>query len=183
MRSQLELAQHLYDLGFSIIPIGLRSKRPVVKWKKYQSRRCSVGDLREWFHSGRCRPGIVTGAISGIVAVDLDNIDAVREWFHSETRDLPVTQQTTRGLHVIYRHVGPHTANRVGLGGRAIDVRGDGGYILAREGSMGWTPELLASSPVYRDASGPVAPLGVVPLDEAPPAEYDEQEHEIHWLF
>ena len=76
---------------------------------------------------------IVTGAGSGVVVVDADSRQAL-QW---ATRSLPYTPwqtQTARGFHLWYRHPGVAVRNctqiDTGDGRLAIDVRGDGGYVI-----------------------------------------------------
>jgi hypothetical protein len=68
------------------------------------------------------------------VAVDCDSTAALRWW----TRHRPYTPwqvKTARGWHLFYRHPGGRVPNRARLdtnnGRIAIDVRGDGGYVIA----------------------------------------------------
>ena len=147
-------AIHLHGLGFSLIPISSSSKRPVVKWKRYQTERCTVADLREWFGRMSCRIGIVTGELSSIVAVDCDDLDAAHTFVDAMLDGtypaVTTMQQTKRGFHFIFRHPGQDTRNGRGFLGANIDVRGDGGYILAYEHSSDWTWEDLESTPVYQ---------------------------------
>ena len=44
-----KLAHHLWSEGFSILPLAAGTKRPVVKWKRLQTERCSFSELQEWF--------------------------------------------------------------------------------------------------------------------------------------
>lgn len=138
-----ELALHLYDLGFSVLPVNPRSKVPCVKWKPLQTERATRDQIDEWFSGKRRRVGIITGCLSGIVAVDCDN--------PSETapQETSLQQATKRGRHYVYRHPGRHVKNRQAVGGRPIDFRGDGGYILAYQDSAEWSKDDIESAPVY----------------------------------
>ena len=63
----------------------------------------------------------------------------------------PTQQQTRRGRHYLYRHPGCDTRNRRSVGGRAVDVRGDGGYVVAYDDAGSWTSDDIESAPVYRE--------------------------------
>ena len=148
--NQHKLATHLHALGLSVIPV--RNKVPQIKWKQYQTERCTADKLDEWFDgdgdyacTGNC-VAIVTGAISGIVAVDCDTLDNWRT-------DTDVHQRTLRGRHFIYRHPGGVVPNRTGIAPN-VDIRGDGGYICAYIESIKWCADELEAMPVYKCEAG-----------------------------
>lgn len=77
------------------------------------------------------RTGMVEGASVGLVVVDLDSADAI-EWAKENLPTTPIRTVTGRGEHWFYRHPGTGPIrNGVKLRGRAIDVRGDGGQVVA----------------------------------------------------
>jgi hypothetical protein len=169
MSELLTLARRYHALGFSVIPIrppcgnGQRDdgKLPALAaWREYQTRLATDDELVAWFSREPLNLAIVTGAISGIVVVDADNLDALRYC----TRRLPYTPwqtQTGHGFHLYYRYPSVRVGNTARLktdGGRlAIDVRGDGGYVIA-PGSH------HASGVVYRTAGDWTAPRAQVPV-------------------
>lgn len=56
-----------------MIPFEARSKRPGLAWLEFQTRRASQQEVERWFrHRRDASVGVVTGAISGIVVVDVD---------------------------------------------------------------------------------------------------------------
>ena len=60
------------DLGWSVIPCR-RDKRPCLPWKKFQNERATEEDIRSW--QAKYSPpawGVITGSISGLVALDFD---------------------------------------------------------------------------------------------------------------
>ncbi len=117
-----------YDLGFSVIPVRERDKRPALKWETYQAARASFDQVRRW--AGRPgNVGIVTGAVSGLVVLDLDSAEAIAE---AEARGIPdtITARTAKGRHVYFKHPGGVIGNRAGIL-PGIDIRGDGGYVVA----------------------------------------------------
>ncbi len=89
----------------------------------------------QWFGGEPMNLAIVTGAVSGVVVIDADSRDALAWW----TKHLPYTPWQTltgRGLfHLGYAHPGVRVANRARIDTRdgklALDVRGDGGYVIA----------------------------------------------------
>ena len=109
----------------SLVPKGLRdaTKDPAV--------------IDEWFGRGRFNIGIVTGAISGIVALDVDprhDGDQTIRRPRGEHGLLPSTWRFLTGgggEHILFRHPGSTIPNSAGKIGPGVDVRGDGGYIVA----------------------------------------------------
>lgn len=65
-------ADRYLALGWNPIPLR-KDKRPWIAWAPYQERRVTPEELEEWRrrHPG-ANVGIVTGAISGIVVLDVD---------------------------------------------------------------------------------------------------------------
>jgi hypothetical protein len=120
--------------GFSVIPLEPRGKKPATKWLAFQQARPSRANIQAWFLTDPARNlGIVTGAISGLVAVDCDSPDAIA-WADEH---LPATEMktiTARGQHWFYRHPGVPVSNkahvRTSVCDLALDVRGDGGYVV-----------------------------------------------------
>jgi len=141
----LPVALQLLSRGLSVIPVprpraGVPvgqpgdGKVPAIAWREFQSRLPTEAEVHRWFSREPMNLAIVTGEVSNIVAVDADDPAALR-W---STRRLPYTPwqtKTSRGYHLFYRHPGIRVANRARLkttdGTVAVDVRGDGGYVIA----------------------------------------------------
>jgi len=127
----LDYAYYYLKKGFSVIPLRPNGKKPVIEWAEFQSRFPTEEELFEWFGNGsQNNIGIVTGAISGLDVVDLDSADAVR---FAQEHSFPLTPlvKTGEGIHLYYRHKEGvrNFQKRDDLPG--IDLRGDGGYIVA----------------------------------------------------
>jgi putative DNA primase/helicase len=79
--------------------------------------------------------GIATGRMSDIFVLDVDGDvgKASRKELKAKHGRLPktVTVRTGRGRHLYFRCDGARVGNSVGKLGNGIDVRGDGGYIVA----------------------------------------------------
>ncbi len=96
--------------------------------------------------------GIATGAESGLVVLDVDpksgGPDSLRQLLEQHGGWLTVTAVTgSGGIHALFRHPGQQLRNSASKVGRGIDVRGDGGYIVA-------APSLHASGASYAWAEG-----------------------------
>lgn len=118
----------LARLGFSTFPVKRGGKLPVVKWERFQTERPDPAMLDEWAQRDT-NVGIATGAVSGLLVLDLDSAEAVAE---AKALGLPdtLTVKTGKGLHAYFRHPGGKVGNRAGIR-PGWDIRGDGGYVVA----------------------------------------------------
>ena len=143
-----QLAKHLHGLGFSLLPLA--AKVPTVKWKRLQGVRCTESDLHTWFAEHDWRPGIITGGLSGGVVVECD-AHATAAGIGRAGWGSPTQQATRRGRHFVFRHPGQHTRNRRRVGGVPVDIRGDGGYVVAYDDAAAWTAHGIAAAPIYSE--------------------------------
>lgn len=140
----LEGALALWRQGLSIIPVprpraGVPpgspgdGKVPGIVWKSYQERRATKAEVTAWFTVEQ-NVAIVTGALSGVVVVDADS-PAALQWCISRLPYTPWQTKTARGFHLFYAHPGVSVRNRAkletGAGKLDIDLRADGGYVIA----------------------------------------------------
>jgi hypothetical protein len=150
--------------GWSVIPLLPREKRPLLPWAEYQQRPPSSQDIDVWYRRWRdANVGVVTGAASGLVVLDIDVHHGGTQSLTSlegEHGRVPHTVEALTGgggRHLYFAHPGGMVHNRVGLE-PGIDVRSDGGYIVA-------PPSLHPSGKRY---AWVVAP-GAAPLARLPP--------------
>ncbi len=156
--------------GWSVIPLRPEDKRPLLDaWASFQTDGASEDQVREWWaRHPQANLGIVTGAVSGIVVLDLDGSEGLEtvQQLVAAGHQLPhtvraITPGKGGGSHLFFRHPGGTVPNRAhnipGLPG--CDVRGDGGYVLV-------APSVHPEGGVYRWAPG-CAP-GEVELAEIP---------------
>lgn len=137
--------------GWSVIPVEPRGKRPLVPWLELQQRRASAQEIEAWFaRHPDANVGVVTGALSGVVVLDVDRggADSVARW-RVDHGPLAATVEALTGgggRHLYFAHPGEAISNRVGLA-PGIDLRGDGGCVVA-------PPSLHASGRRYEWAAG-----------------------------
>jgi Bifunctional DNA primase/polymerase, N-terminal len=134
---RLETALAYLKRGWSVIPIEARGKRPIVHWLEFQTERPSAATVGTWFDEHpNANIAIVTGALSGLVVLDVDaGADGARSLLELERRHapLPRTLEVSTGgggRHLYFRHPGSMLHNRVGFR-PGLDVRGDGGCVVA----------------------------------------------------
>jgi hypothetical protein len=115
--------------GLRVFPLKPREKTPATAWKQFQDRAPTDDELELW-DASNFNVGIVCGAPSGIVVLDVDSPEAQEL---VDTLDLPATPsvRTSRGVHYYFQRPSFEVRNGVGLGGVKLDVRGDGGYVAA----------------------------------------------------
>lgn len=130
-------AQNYLKRGWSIIPIRPREKRPIISWQRFQQRMPTESDVDVWFDRWpSANIAIVTGALSGLIVVDVDPAHGGRESLddlqrtHGPLRDTLEARSGGGGRHLYFAHPGGTVHNRVDLA-PGIDLRGDGGLIVA----------------------------------------------------
>lgn len=153
------------ERGWPTIPLIARLKRPLVPWAEFQKRMPSHDELQGWFTRWPdVNLGIVTGAVSGLVVLDVDpehgGADSLAELESRNGALLPTIESVTGGggRHIYFRHPGGTVHNLVRLA-PGIDLRGDGGYVVA-------PPSLHPSGKAYAWKAG-CAP-GEVPIGFMP---------------
>tara|TARA_B100000131_G_scaffold278395_1_gene282855 strand:- start:4383 stop:6623 length:2241 start_codon:yes stop_codon:yes gene_type:complete len=120
--------------GLSVIPWAYVNgkKMPMMKWKRLQTERMTPQEVADWFDRNPDHNwGVVTGKISNVVVVDLDNQEAM-DWARENlppTNWRVTTGREGSGEHWGYKYPGNDVKNRVACGGMAIDLRGDGGWV------------------------------------------------------
>ncbi len=97
----------------------------------------ALGQVRRFELSHeRWNVGIVTGSVSGIFVLDVDGDDgsgSLRKLVLVEEHSplpMTLTALTGRGRHLIFRYHAAIRNNQSKLGA-GLDVRGDGGYVVA----------------------------------------------------
>lgn len=135
----LDRALDFWRRGFSVIPVPRPDGRhdgkvPVIAWKRFQTERPTEAEIRGWFDGPPQNLAIVTGGVSGVVAVDADSREGLR-WCVRHLPYTPWQTKTARGFHLFFKWPGIEIRNRAKLETRdgriAVDVRGDGGYVIA----------------------------------------------------
>jgi putative DNA primase/helicase len=169
-----------HQQGWSCFPIPLGEKKPGCQsWAGRMEIKPDPETLAGWA-ARESNIAIVTGAISGIVVLDLDSAEAVAE---AEALGIPDTirVRTAKGQHVYFQHPGGEVRNKAGLRMR-WDIRGDGGYVVG-PGSIHPTgaryewinhPDVTALAPMpdwlremVQPQAAPAAPSHIAPLELA----------------
>lgn len=152
-RTLTQIALWMASLGFYVLPIHAMSSgtctcgNPQCRspGKHPQTRNGSKdatkahSTIAEWF-DGLFRNGsigIATGADAGIVVLDVDprhggeEALAALETQHGELPMTPTSRTGGGGLHFFFAHPGGTVKNSANAVGPGLDVRGEGGYVVA----------------------------------------------------
>ena len=95
------------------------------------------GTVEDWFGCGQHNVGIATGTVSQIIVLDVDPRHDGDETLADLEREYGGLLSTWRfhtgggGEHILFRHPGGEVKNSAGRLGPGLDIRGDGGYIVA----------------------------------------------------
>jgi hypothetical protein len=118
----------------SVIPVQAGEKKSLIAWEPYQSRRAREEEIRAWWAKWpQANIGIVTGAVSGLAVIDLDTVDAkdkLKELVQGFDLLSVPRSRTGKGWQLFFKHPGITIPNRAGVL-PGLDVRGDGGYVVA----------------------------------------------------
>lgn len=129
-------AREYAQKGWQAFPLKPRDKIPFVKWTEVAT--CDVAMLNGWFDNyPDANIGIACGQRSGIIVLD---VDAGHGGYDSLTKlidkygALPqttVSKTGSGGEHIFFKHPGIEIRNSTGKLGPGLDIRGDGGYVVA----------------------------------------------------
>lgn len=147
----LEAARWYASRGLKSFPVTLNGtkKQPLKGSNGFYDATDNPAILADWFDK-RNPPalGVRTGAESGVFVIDADpkngGMETLYEMFGGPA-NLPDTWQSetpSGGRHVWFKHPGYPIQCKVGLL-EGIDVRGDGGYVVA-------PPSIRPDGPCYR---------------------------------
>lgn len=149
----LQAALEWAKAGCSVIPIRADgTKKPLIKWDPYQSRRATEAEIRQWFTGTEYGIGIVCGAISGGLelcelegrATTGDSFDKIQDvadvafdnwdqWVLGHRTYAELTP--SGGIHLLYRIADQPVPGNTKLAGNIdneclAETRGEGGYVI-----------------------------------------------------
>jgi Bifunctional DNA primase/polymerase, N-terminal/Primase C terminal 1 (PriCT-1) len=128
----LRTALALAERGLAVFPCKPRGKRPATA-NGLKDATTDAAVIEQWWKGEPAfNVAVVTGKISGIFVVDVDDGEAALKALEADHGELPPTVEsiTARGRHVWFQYPDRPVKNSVGKIAQGCDVRGDGGYIL-----------------------------------------------------
>lgn len=130
--------------GWPVFPCKPNSKEPATE-HGYIDATTDADTIRQWWGGiPGANIGIATGA-AGLVVVDVDTkngaqgLESWRDLRHELALDdaTPTVETPTGGLHVYYQGNGHPIRNSAGRLGPGLDVRAQGGYVVAPPSRIG----------------------------------------------
>lgn len=122
--------------GWQVFPLKPRDKTPKVKWADVATSEENML-VGIWEAEPTANVGIACGARSGLVVLDVDpdhdGYYSLRD-LQEKYGDLPETPTIKTGgggEHFYFKHPGFEIRNSAGKLGAGLDIRGDGGYVVA----------------------------------------------------
>lgn len=129
-----EAKKHM-EAGFSIIPVnisldkkGKYQKKPLVRWQDYQKVQATEFELNKWKELKNFNGlGLVTGKISGVVVLDIDDPSLVEKL---ELPATPTVKSISGGYHYYFKFPDNLDVKNHQSLLPHIDIRGEGGFIV-----------------------------------------------------
>ena len=118
--------------GYSLIPVD-KEKRPCIYWKRYQYRKATIKDILQWhIQFDTLNVGIVTGRISGLAVIDVDDLSLLPELEERIPEINETTRvKTSRGYHYYFSLNGQNIRSTSRLFGKNLELKSNGNYIVA----------------------------------------------------
>lgn len=168
LEAAVQQAMSYIDRGWHVLPVMPAQKRPATI-QGFKDATLDPLTVRRWFSSGpKYNVGIRTGKASNLLVVDVDNPES----WHSCAKangGVPDTRTVATprgGLHLYFRQPSQTIACSQNLLAPGVDVKGEGGYVLAPVSSVDGRLYRLLSN---RD---PVSPPRWIVDKLTPPSSY-----------
>ena len=120
--------------GWAVFPLVPRDKIPLIGKKQggngLHDATSDVDQITQWWtETPEANIGLVTGNASGLVVVDVDGENGEAALAQYGTLPETVESRTGKGRHLLF--TAQDVRNSAGKLGPQLDVRGEGGYIVA----------------------------------------------------
>jgi len=169
-KEMLEWAFKYAEMGLSVIPVS-QDKKPIIPWEPYQKKKASKKEIEDWFTKyPNANIGIVTGKVSGIAVIDIDDPDLKNKELDAiEMLASPPIVTTPRGgKHQWFAYPNTEVRNRTALFNK-VDFRGEGGYVVAPPSSNGNKKQYVWKTDIF-NTDLPMLPNNIINILKAPPS-------------
>jgi Bifunctional DNA primase/polymerase, N-terminal len=134
-RASFDAALRYAERGWHVFPVERRGKRPVTAHGLHDASS-DVATVSSWWASyPAANVGIRTGNVSSLVVVDVDGetgMSSIKALIAEHGRFPAAWVRTgSGGWHAYFAHPVLEIRNSAGKLGAGLDVRGDGGYVVA----------------------------------------------------
>ena len=145
----ISAAQGLASFDWPVFPVNPDTKAPLITgWQnRATSDRSGVAELFKDYPLAAI--GLVTGQKSGLVVIDIDereNFSGLQNFKDSGHKIPPTITASTPsgGIHLFFKAPSVGVPNSVSSLAEGVDIRGDGGYVIAppsvtKWGQYSWT--------------------------------------------
>ena len=129
-------AKKYAEQHWQVFPLQPKQKTPIVKWADVATsdENMAVG---WWDNNPEANIGIACGKRSGVIVLDVDaghggyeSMADLRERY-GEIPETAVVKTGSGGEHIYFKHPGVEIRNSASKLGKGLDIRGDGGYVVA----------------------------------------------------
>lgn len=121
------------QLSYSVIPVG-QDKKSLIKWEQFQKRLATEEEIKAWWTKfPEANIGIITGLISGIAVIDIDEPSQAKPVLAELIPDslvFPICKTPSGGEHWYFSCTDSKLTNNSRLVAGA-DLRANGGYVVA----------------------------------------------------
>lgn len=132
----IAFAKKYAEQGWQSFPVKEKDKTPLVKWADVATTEENM--LVGWWDTmPAANIAIACGKRSGIVVLDVDaghgGYESLSDLFekYGALPTTPVSKTGSGGEHIFFKHPGIEIRNSAGKLGKGLDIRGDGGYVVA----------------------------------------------------
>jgi KaiC/GvpD/RAD55 family RecA-like ATPase len=136
MTDVLDFARGYAKFGWQVFPCLPRDKKPLVRWADVATTEDNM--LVGWWDTNPdANIGIACGKRSGVVVLDVDaghgGYDSLADLIaqYGKLPETPISKTGSGGEHIFFKHPGVEIRNSAGKLGQGLDIRGDGGYVVA----------------------------------------------------
>jgi hypothetical protein len=132
-----QAALALANFGWNVFPISPRAKTPATIHGLNDATRDVIKITKFWLRYPEHNIGVRCGVESGILVLDVDDRHGGNESLAElelANEKLPLTLSVKTpggGQHFYFAHPGGDIRNTTGYPATGLDIRGDGGYVLA----------------------------------------------------
>jgi hypothetical protein len=127
---------YLNHFQFSVIPVK-QDKKPLIPWQEYQTRRPTQDEVNGWWLKyPQANVGIVTGKVSGVVVLDVDDPSQDISTLIPDSLIAPTCQTPRGGHHIYFKAPDEPIGNATGIIPH-VDFRGDGGFVVTAPSTNG----------------------------------------------